>query len=217
MTILTCPPQEEAVAMAKGAHNPSDDFLRSIDGAFELTHELLREQPVTNEESLLRLAYVGFPAPPQLVPETEIKPMKLREGKQSCKGRAEAACKIVGRNLSEARRRARLKQMEAAEATGIGERTLRRIEGGEREPSARELVALSALYGISVGRLLGLISDEEERLLDLYEYGTQKNREYIVKWAAEAHENEAVASENAHQIKASLQKRLENGSDQSAL
>ena len=48
-----------------------------------------------------------------------------------------------------------LKQEEAAEGCGIGYRSYRRYESGERKPGASAIVALADFFGVSADYLLG--------------------------------------------------------------
>jgi len=45
---------------------------------------------------------------------------------------------------------------QAADAVGVSERTIGRIESGEVKPSAETAKALADFYGVTVARLLGV-------------------------------------------------------------
>ena len=67
-------------------------------------------------------------------------------------------------NLSERlhflRKERNLKQEELSEQTGIGYRSYRRYESGEREPTSSTIIALADFFVVSADYLLGR-SDEQ--------------------------------------------------------
>ena len=93
--------------------------------------------------------------------------------------------------LKDARKKAGLTQAQAAEISGIPLGTLRRWEQGVNEPSIDFIVQLADIYQVSTDELLGSsfsaleydtnrLSDDENRLLDLYRACTPQGREYLI-------------------------------------
>jgi DNA-binding XRE family transcriptional regulator len=72
-----------------------------------------------------------------------------RERAQARRGRAR-----LGERIRQLRQRAGWTQEELAERAGIGRVTLSRLEGGDRSPRYRTLVALAKALGVSVTDLL---------------------------------------------------------------
>lgn len=58
-------------------------------------------------------------------------------------------------NLLALRKRRNLSQEDAAKGCGIGYRSYRRYEAGEREPTLTALLAMAAFYGVTLDELAG--------------------------------------------------------------
>lgn len=168
--------------MSKRAHRVrEDEGLNSVVGA---ANELIAKALINEDvDKVASLANVGTVGPYELVPPSEIQSMKLREGRLQAAGIGMAAEANIARNLSFARKQARLTQQEAAELVGVSESTIARTERGERIPSIGELTTMCTVYGVHVERVLGLIDAERELLLDAYEFGTPTIRAKIIEVA----------------------------------
>lgn len=113
----------------------------------------------------------------------QLKRDKLVIGRRAHKHIVSIAMTNVGLHLGEARARARMTQAEAAELLGISLRMLQRIEGGEKLPSLEFVLEASFLFGTHVERVLGFIDEGAERLLDMYECATPRNRKDMLESA----------------------------------
>ena len=136
-----------------------------------------------NLDDAEHLAKVGTVGPYELIPHDEVRAMRLREGRLQAVGIGMAAEANLPKALSLARKLAGYTQAEAAEIVGIVPLSLSRYETGERMPSVCMLVTLSTLYGVHVERLLGIIDEEHERLLDSYDFATPTARAKILEVA----------------------------------
>ena len=70
---------------------------------------------------------------------------------------------ILSERILSLRKERGLKQEEVADQTGIGYRSYRRYEAGEREPNASTVVILADYFNVSADYLLGL-TDERRPL-----------------------------------------------------
>jgi transcriptional regulator with XRE-family HTH domain len=77
---------------------------------------------------------------------------KERSPGERLRGRRDAVC--LASNLTELRGRAGLTQPQLAAETGLAALRISRIENGHVEPRTRELVALAAVLGVSLDRLV---------------------------------------------------------------
>lgn len=172
-----------------------------------------------NLDDAEHLAEVGTVGPYELIPHDEIRAMRLREGRLQAVGVGMAAEANVPKALSLARKLAGYTQAEAAEIVGIATMSLSRYERGEGVPSVRVLVSLAALYGVSVDRMLGIIDEQQEELLDSYAYATPTARERILevaKGVQAGHSPEArnYAESDTLRLKRQLAKQLEQQCDE---
>lgn len=110
----------------------------------------------------------------------ELRDTKRRLGRVVARELPELLTENIGVNLKLARERAGITQDSAASALGISIRKLRDMERGKRTVSLNEAVMLSALYGTHIERLLGIINDEMETLLETYEAASPTLRKWIV-------------------------------------
>lgn len=67
---------------------------------------------------------------------------------------------VLGERLASARRVRGLTQQQAAEALGVTQTSIANMEEGDRMPQARELYALSRLYGRQLGDLIRTVRDD---------------------------------------------------------
>lgn len=109
--------------------------------------------------------------------------MDMESHRRSASVIAEAALSGVGESLREARRRAGYTQVEAAAHVGITAQTLSRIERGADNPSLAVLVSLCWLYCIDIGRVLGMMTSDEEQLLTTYRATIDVNRPRVLRLA----------------------------------
>ena len=130
---------------------------------------------------------------------TQLKRDRLALGAKAAKVSADVVTDGVGHNLRLARERARITQEDAAEAAGIGKRTLIRIEKGEKAVTLGEVVALCVLYGTHLERALGIIDAEREHLLDTYDASSPTNRRHIIELAEMVQSGTWPAAEQAKQ------------------
>ena len=96
---------------------------------------------------------------------------------------ADVALSHAGESLREARLRAGYTQAEAAEAIGVTDTTITRIERGTSKPSLETLVMLCWLYNVSVDRVLGIMTPTEEHLLEVYRSTVEEAKPAIIAGA----------------------------------
>lgn len=65
---------------------------------------------------------------------------------------------IFSERLLDLRQKANLTQEEVSEKSGIGYRSYRRYESGEREPNVSALIKMADFYGVSIDFLVGRTS-----------------------------------------------------------
>lgn len=111
---------------------------------------------------------------------SDLRKMKIHLGRSVAREAPRLLTESIGTNLRLARERAGMTQSDAASAVGISARTLRDMERGKRDVSLNEAVTFSILYGTHLERMLGIINDEMERLLETYEAASPSLRRWIV-------------------------------------
>jgi len=112
---------------------------------------------------------------------SDLRKMKIGLGRTVAREAPRLITEGIGTNMRIARERAGMTQSEAASVVGIGVRTLRDMESGTRNVSLEEAVTFAVLYGTHLERLLGIINDEMESLLETYEASSPSLRKWIVE------------------------------------
>lgn len=169
--------------MSKGAQKPDGRGTKSmVDKAFASQQE--READI---DRFMADGFVMFyfdqAAPSGRWTLEDERKRRLGYGRLACKTVADVAMRNLGTALRDARKKAGLTQREAAEAAGMKLRTLQRTESGERDDklTMTEVLTLSILYGARLERVLGMMSAEEEHLLELYKCSTKSVRPKIIE------------------------------------
>lgn len=67
---------------------------------------------------------------------------------------------VFSERLLELRQKLNMTQEEASQKSGIGYRSYRRYESGEREPTMSALIKLADFYGVSIDYLVGRTGGE---------------------------------------------------------
>lgn len=200
------PATKESKAVARGAMKPSDEE-RSVPEVALGEAEMRRIIEAGEYDRLLRRSMLPRPEVHEPISLNELKAMRIERGKECAMEAADVAATIVGERLREARRRSRLTQREAAECIGVSAATLKRIENGAREPTLREVVALCTVYDENVGRVVGQLEGEEDRLLALYWASTPDSQKLILDFAQSA--QKCVTDTHLENHMRSMQQKLE--------
>lgn len=172
-------------AMARGAWKPAGDEqdLTARVLSSENTWALLEEDgDVGAWEARMDAAHLfSLSSPMGAYTVSDLRKMKIGLGRTVAREAPRLLTEGIGMNLRLARERAGMTQSDAASAVGIGVRTLRDMESGTRNVSLEEAVTFAVLYGTHLERLLGIISDEMESLLETYEAASPTLRKWITE------------------------------------
>lgn len=170
--------------MAKGAWKPTGDeqnlTVRVLSS--ENTWALLEEDGNVDALSarMNAASLFSLSSPIGAYTVSDLRKMKIHLGRSVAREAPRLLTEGIGTNLRLARERADMTQSDAASAAGIGVRTLRDMESGRRNVSLEEAVTFAVLYGIHLERLLGIINEEMEGLLETYEASSPSLRVFIV-------------------------------------
>ena len=113
----------------------------------------------------------------------DFRSLDLSQHRKSVGVVADVALSHAGESLREARLRAGYTQAEVAEAIGVSENTVMRIERGSMKPSLDTFIELCWLYNVSVDRVLGIMTPAEEHLLEVYRATIEEAKPAIVAGA----------------------------------
>lgn len=156
-----------------GANKPDAGFedmpldVRAVDGDefFSMAHERMEQGDGSAFDALMGFTTMQVH---ERATVEDYRLLDLEAHRRSVGLVVDVALSHAGESLREARKRSDYTQEEAARLSGINVATLRRIERGKRVPTLNEVVVLSWLYNVHLERVLGMMSADEERLLETY-------------------------------------------------